>query len=53
MISRFSRNGMVGPTYHCKICKKRTRETGMDESSCMMCRSCYQECLDYNEEINK
>ena len=51
--SHFSRNGLIGPTYYCKLCKKRTRETGHDESSCELCKSCYFECLKENEEMNK
>jgi NAD-dependent dihydropyrimidine dehydrogenase PreA subunit len=52
-ISKFTRNGLIGPTYYCKLCKKRTRETGHDESSCELCKSCYFECLKENEEMNK
>ena len=41
--------GGVGPTYICSICKKRTRETGHDESSCELCKSCYLKELMINE----
>ena len=41
--------GGVGPTYICSICKKRTRETGHDESSCELCKSCYLKELMTNE----
>jgi hypothetical protein len=51
--SHFRRNGKVSPIYNCKICKKATRETGMDESSANLCKSCYLECLEENRRINE
>ena len=39
----------LGPTYICVACGKRTRETGHDESSCELCKSCYLDCLMDNE----
>lgn len=35
--------GGTGPTYVCKGCGKRTRETGLEESSVESCRACYIE----------
>ena len=51
MVKQFQKNvySLQGPVYTCRICKKRTRETGMDESSVILCKSCYQDCLDENE----
>jgi len=51
MVKVFQKNvySLEGSVYTCRICKKKTRETGMDESSVILCKSCYQECLDENE----
>jgi hypothetical protein len=41
--------GGPGGTYICRMCGKRTRETGQDESSCGLCKSCFNECNMENE----
>jgi hypothetical protein len=33
--------GFAGAVYTCRICGKKTRETGEDESSVKLCASCY------------
>lgn len=38
--SRF-RGGLAGSTYICRVCSKRTRETGEGESSLDLCKACY------------
>lgn len=30
-----------GGLYVCRVCGKRTRETGEGESSCLLCKNCY------------
>ncbi len=41
--SNFGTNtgGTIGGTYTCRICKKRTRETGQCESNVELCAACY------------
>jgi len=43
--SRFRKGGMVrkGGIYTCKSCKKRTRETGDEESDLGLCRRCLRD----------
>ena len=42
MVSRFQ-GGFQGTVYTCFVCKRRTRETGDGESSCQLCKRCYEE----------
>ena len=44
--------------YTCRVCGKRTRETGHDESSCQLCAFCYESqikalCRDYGVQPPK
>ena len=48
MVSRFE-GGISGTVYTCFVCKKRTRETGDGESSCQLCKRCYEEAGYENE----
>lgn len=40
-INRFSRTRLGTPLYTCRVCGKRTRETGEGESSCELCKRCF------------
>jgi len=48
MVSKFE-GGISGTVYTCGNCKKRTRETGYGESSCQLCKRCYEEAGYENE----
>tara|TARA_R110002051_G_C8706951_1_gene495154 strand:- start:992 stop:1159 length:168 start_codon:yes stop_codon:yes gene_type:complete len=55
MVKQFQKNvySLEGSVYTCRICKKRTRETGHDESSVQLCKACLLEAQDENERLNK
>lgn len=40
-VARFQKNH-GSPTYTCRICSKKTRNTGLGENSVEMCASCFK-----------
>jgi len=54
MIKVFQKNvySLEGSVYTCRICKKKTRETGMDESSVQLCKACLIEAQEENKRLN-
>jgi hypothetical protein len=50
-ISRFQA-GRGSTTYKCRVCGKRTRETGEDESIVELCLDCYEEAGFENEHLD-
>ena len=52
MVNTFQ-GGYNGTVYTCFNCKRRTRETGDGESTCQLCKRCYEEAGYENEHSDK
>lgn len=46
---RFTKTTQGSGTYKCDCCGKLTRETGSEESSCHLCKKCFDEINEENK----
>lgn len=53
MSSMYSKIQKGSGVYICSICGKKTRDTGHEEGSVGICKSCYTEQEEYNQSLDK